>query len=92
MDHTMQRRTFTSQRLGWFVGSSSIACPGVLLRAVSSRVLPEAVTQAVTTRDEKEFSFDALWKERPGYQAAGGGPVWSPLAVRPHMQRGESRE
>jgi len=48
MDHTIQRRTNTSQRLGGLVGSSSVARPGVLLYAVSPRVFPEAVTQTVT--------------------------------------------
>jgi hypothetical protein len=44
----MQRRIVTNQRLGGFVGSSSIVRHGVPLRAVSRHVLREAVTQAVT--------------------------------------------
>jgi hypothetical protein len=51
MDHTIQRQTITSQRLGESVGPRSIARPNVLLYAVSPRVLPEAVTQAVTQRE-----------------------------------------
>ena len=48
IEHSIQRQTIASQCLGELVGSSTIARPGVLLRAVSPRVLPEAVTQAVT--------------------------------------------
>jgi hypothetical protein len=48
MDYTMQRPTATSQCLGGFVESSSIARSGVPFRAVSLRVLPKAVTHTVT--------------------------------------------
>ena len=48
MDHTIQRQTITSQCLGGLLRSSSIARPSVLLYGVSPRVLPEAVTPAVT--------------------------------------------
>jgi hypothetical protein len=62
MEHTIQRRTVTSQRLGGLVGSHSIARPSVPLYAVSPRVLPEAVTQTVTPWEQKEFYFDACGK------------------------------
>ena len=49
IEHTIQRQTITSQRLGGLMGSYSIARSSVLLCAVSPRVLPEAVTPVGAT-------------------------------------------
>ena len=81
MEHTTQRRIITSQRLGGLVGAGSIARPGVPLCAVSPRVLPEAVTQAVTptgpTGTKKHSCL--VRQKRGGDFPAGRGPLLGPL-------------
>ena len=63
MEHTIQRRTVTSQRLGGLVGPRSIARPSVLLYAVSPRVLPEAVTQGSLKTEEHAKGY---WRRDVG--------------------------
>ena len=90
-EHTMQRRTVTSQCLKRFVRSNSIARLGVPLCTVSPLIPPEVVTQAVTPAGQKS-AFSSCLAERPSrHVRQARGLFWDPTprhlhAIEPRIE------